>query len=309
MLNMLSSSGPDGPSIYAEMIFFNNMRDPKRPESKPEQIRSGARHEIAHGIGLSNAPACPVGSTIMNPSWTQETFITSCDNDAINGDPAYPSPTPSPSPGACSEQQALDCINSLGQSVEETCYCDHSIGPHTPILIDVEGDGFTLTNPANGVNFDLNNDGTAERLAWTAIGSDDTFLALDRNGNGAIDNGSELFGDVTPQSPSIQPNGFIALAEYDKTELGGNSDGVITNADNIFSFLRLWQDTNHNGISEPNELHTLAELRIATLDCNYKESRRIDQYGNQFRYRAKVRDEKGNQLARWAWDVFLLTEP
>lgn len=209
-----------------------------------------------------------------------------------------------PSSGSsCNNAWAMQKCWALGEDWNElTCLCDAA----SPIVIDINGDGFSLTDKAGGIRFDINGDGRPDSIGWTTTGSDDAWLSLDRNGNGSIDNGRELFGNATPQPPAAEPNGFLALAEYDRTSKGGNEDGWIGPQDAIYPALRLWQDGNHNGVSESSELHTLSELGVRRLDLDFHGSRRVDEYGNRFRYRAKVRDAQGAQVGRWAWDVFLV---
>ena len=188
---------------------------------------------------------------------------------------------------------------------DETCICTGGI-TISPIIIDVDHSGFVMTDADHGVAFNILNDDVPLPISWTAPGSTNAFLALDRNGNGTIDGGAELFGNTTPQSVgAAAANGFIALAEYDKAANGGSGDGRIDAGDAVFTNLRLCQDVNHNGVSEPGELHTLPELGVKAIDLDYKESKRTDQFGNKFRFRAKVYDASGAHTGRWAWDVFV----
>lgn len=183
----------------------------------------------------------------------------------------------------------------------EDCTC---LDPRSPIIVDLQNDGISLTSAAEGVEFDLSANGRRDRMAWTSPLSGDAFLALDRNGNGLIDDGSELFGDVAAQPASESPNGFLALAVFDQIENGGNHDGLITDRDSVFADLRLWLDLNHDGFSQAGEMSPLGAFGIVSIDLAYREARRKDRHGNEFRYRSKVIFD--NHKQRFAYDVFLV---
>lgn len=143
--------------------------------------------------------------------------------------------------------------------------------PRDPLIIDLGETGIELRSLEHGVNFDLDNNGFAEKTAW--IGTEDGFLALDRNGNGSIDNGGELFGDqVILKDGSKSESGFEALAELDD-----NGDGIIDNKDSAFANLRVWIDANHNGKSDSNELKTLNETGIISISLEHSEVSIVDE--------------------------------
>jgi len=127
-----------------------------------------------------------------------------------------------------------------------------------PIILDFTGDGFNLTSYKKGAQFDLLGDGKLRQTAFVYGG--DAFLALDRNGNGIIDSGKELFGDQHGAA-----NGYEELRKFDD-----NGDGVIDSRDAIYKDLLLWFD-NGNGISEAGELKTLEEAGVTAIHLNYKD--------------------------------------
>jgi hypothetical protein len=171
--------------------------------------------------------------------------------------------------------------------------------PNSPILIDTASEGFHLTSAQNGVLFRERANSPEMQMSWTDPAYHNGWLALPRDGN--VEALSELFGNFTPQPPSDNPNGFRALAMYDL-----NHDGVIDFQDAIYPKLRVWIDANHDGIAQPEELHTLAELGVERISLDYHQSRRTDEYGNQFRYVSEIEDPAAKRENR-CYDVFLVT--
>ncbi len=130
----------------------------------------------------------------------------------------------------------------------------------TPLVLDLDGNGVQTLNVAAGVQFDIKASGAKVNTGW--VGSGDGLLALDRNGDGKINDGSELFGSaVTLADGSKAANGYQALAALDS-----NGDGKIDAKDGAFAELKVWVDSNADGISQAAELTTLAQRGIASLD-------------------------------------------
>jgi len=162
-------------------------------------------------------------------------------------------------------------------------------GSCTPIVIDLGSNGINLGQAGVGVYFDVNADGVRDHVQWVRQGGDEGFLALDRSGNGVIDDGAELFGVGTPLllEGRNAPNGFVGLAQYDSRQLGGNDDGLITEADAIWPQLRIWLDANADGVSKPDEMRTLKSYGLTALETIPK--------------RRKYVDAAGNVIPYWAW--------
>ncbi|MBN1866194.1 hypothetical protein JW916_02765 [Candidatus Sumerlaeota bacterium] len=161
-----------------------------------------------------------------------------------------------------------------------------------PLVLDLNGDGVNLTGIADGQDFDIDADGRTDRTAF--VQGDDAFVALDKNGNGRIDDGSELFGD---QNGSL--NGFEELARYDD-----NGDGAIDSHDTVYHRLRLLHDANGDGRVEANELSTLSEMGIASIDLRHDGAVQSydDSHGNTLAERsAYTRVDGSSGLLVDAW--------
>jgi hypothetical protein len=158
----------------------------------------------------------------------------------------------------------------------------------SPIVVDTHKDGIKLGAAGKTVSFDVNADGFADTVQWVRPRGDEAFLALDRNRNGVVDDGSELFGVGTPLlEGGTAPNGFVGLAQYDRPLLGGNDDGFISRADAVWTELTLWMDSNADGVASPKEMRRPESLGLTSFGVIPRVRRYIDAAGNSLPY--------------WAW--------
>ncbi len=150
-------------------------------------------------------------------------------------------------------------------------------GAGSPIVLDLDGDGVETTNVKDGSYFDHDGNGFAEQTGWAA--SDDGILVRDINGNGSIDNGKELFGDHTLLGDGTRAsNGFQALADLDE-----NADGKIDANDAAFSQLKVWKDIDGDGYSSTDELMSLSDAGVTSINTGYTDSTLVDDQGNEHR--------------------------
>jgi hypothetical protein len=169
----------------------------------------------------------------------------------------------------------------------------------TPIVLSLRG-GYHMTSAVEGVLFDIDADGTAEQVAWTEPKSNVGFLALDRNGNGMIDSGAELFGSSTTLTNGARAlNGFEALDDLDS-----NHDGVLDASDPSWQSLVIWLDANHDGISTAAEMIALPASDVSAISTDYERSGKKDRFGNEFRYQGEF---QVGEARRPCYDVFLVT--
>ncbi|MEW6364159.1 MAG: hypothetical protein AB1714_05925 [Acidobacteriota bacterium] len=179
----------------------------------------------------------------------------------------------------------------------------------SPLVLDLEANGIATTDIWYPVEFDIDGDGILEYVSWTRWDAQDAFLCLDVNGNGCIDSGHELFGNYSLTPDGMEhPNGFDSLAVYDQPAYGGNNDRRISSGDYVWDDLRLWLDLNHNGISEPSELHCLNRFGLVWIGLVYVtlDEPVVDGNTNIFRHFSlfQRRVQGGRWLISMVWDMY-----
>lgn len=265
-------------------------------------------HELGHFLGLGH-PNCPAGDVMSRRTGTfgaggQVTWST---NRRVLNRECRLADVVSQLPGETNDDGECD-FDSI-----DPCFPDPDDFP-SPIIIDFDRNGLSLTGLKDPVLFDIDADGALERIGWTALDSGDGFLVRDRNFNGLVDDGSELFGNATRLGNGrLARHGFEALQELDQHGFAGNENGVLDVGDSAFFELAIWFDTNHDGVSQEGELKTLLETRVDNLnvDPQIRLEDFHDEYGNWYGYvsQAQIFAEDLTTVLVDSIDVFFVSGP
>jgi trimeric autotransporter adhesin len=142
----------------------------------------------------------------------------------------------------------------------------------SPLVLDLDGNGVRTRAAAEGIHFDLAATGNSSaRVGW--LGQGDALLVRDRNGDGQINDGRELYGVGTHNAQGQRMgNGFAALALEDS-----NHDGRIDARDESFKDIKLWVDANHDGKTDAGELRGLADSGVVELNLAHVAGSKTDQ--------------------------------
>ena len=171
----------------------------------------------------------------------------------------------------------------------------------SPLALDLDGDGVETVSLTNGIYFDHNADGLAESTGW--IGKDDGLLVWDKNNNGQIDSGQELFGNNSVLlSGQTATDGFQAL-----TELDINHDGQVNFQDDGFAQLKVWRDLNQDGVVQNGELSELSEVGVVSLKTGYSSSNVVDGNGNSHQQVGEYTKQDGTAAS--LEDIWFKSDP
>jgi len=202
------------------------------------------------------------------------------------------------------QMDAMSCEQFAGMTnAQQSAFSGAQIGHikfGAPLVLDLNGDGVRTISYSAGTQFDLFDSGYAVQTGWVA--PEDGLLVLDRNHDGAINSGAELFGSATSLANGEKAvDGYAALAELDS-----NADGVIDYKDSLWADLGVWTDSNADGMSQGGEIHRLDALDIKQLSLN-AEATSVKDNGNWIGLSSSYQTNDGTTHAMA--DVWFVADP
>lgn len=263
----------------AEINYFEKTQDGAQCPTDRSTIQAIMRHEFGHVFGLEDddRPICSdclmggnVNDAVSNKicNAVDDLFQTTAEGGVDEPEQCTPPAIPVGLPGPSTSG-------------------DPCLG--TPLVLTLDEREVRTTGLKDLVSFDIDGDGLSEHTTWISARGRHGFLAMDRNANGLIDGGGELFGIGTDLPDGRKAvHGFEAIGAYDLAAFGGNGDGILSPEDRIWPSLRVWLDLNHDGVSRRPEIKTLDEVNVASVDLAYSDLDWTDAHGNRHLYEGRV---------------------